>query len=489
MNIGLNLAPQHRVFGTFAAYSFCLGNIFPRLPDIQHAMGVEEGALGLGLIGTPLGTLVSLTFATPLLERIGYRRALMALIPLLALFYAFASFAPNPLTFFILLLPAGLAVGCIEIIINLEADRTEQLIGRRIMNRAHGFWSIGFFAAGLFGGFIAQLGIPPGIHLLLVVIPMAIVVAMILGKFEPAPARTGGNTDASPRFAAPTLGIMVLVLVTLAAMVMEGAYMDWSAIFMTKEFVSPPFLAAMAVALGAGAQAITRFFADGFVERYSPTLVARVLLSVVGIGILMVFFAPAEWVALAGLCAARRRHQRDLPAGHVGGGAAHRPAGGDQCRGAGADVVRHLPRGAAGARVRCPAFRHPLVVRHRHPVRHPELHDGGCAGQETGETRRAGGRRMIKPHHRVFACFFLFAVALGALLSRLPDLQRQLNLTESELGLMMIGMSVGSLVSLTLSAPWIERMGPRTTAWSPCLERRCFMPWCRGCPMRRRCSP
>src|SRR4051812_22263622 len=222
MSFGLDLAPQHRVFGAFAVYSFCMGNIFPRLPDIQHAMGVPEGALGLGLIGTPVGTLISLTFASPLLERIGYRRALLALIPLLALFYAFASMAPNPVAFFFLLFPAGLAIGCIELIINLEADRTEHLIGRRIMNRAHGFWSIGFFVAGLLGGFIAQLGVPAPIHLLLIV-PLAIVgVALILGRFDPAPMRTGGSTESTPRFAAPTLGIMVLVAVTLAAMLLEG---------------------------------------------------------------------------------------------------------------------------------------------------------------------------------------------------------------------------------------------------------------------------
>ena len=300
MKFGLDLAPQHRVFGAFAVYSFCMGNIFPRLPDIQHAMGVPEGALGLGLIGTPVGTLIALTFASPLLERIGYRRSLLGLIPLLALFYAFASMAPNPVAFFFLLFPAGLAIGCIELIINLEADRTEHLIGRRIMNRAHGFWSIGFFAAGLLGGFIAQLGVPAPIHLLLIV-PLAVVgVALVLGRFDPAPMRTGGSTETTPRLAAPTLGIMVLVAVTLAAMVMEGAYMDWSAIYMTKIFGSAPFLAAMAVAVGAGAQAITRMFADSFVERYSPNGVARVLLSIVGVGVLLVFFAPNEWVALAG---------------------------------------------------------------------------------------------------------------------------------------------------------------------------------------------
>jgi MFS family permease len=300
MSFGLNLAPQHRVFGAFAVYSFCMGNIFPRLPDIQHSMGVPEGALGLGLIGTPVGTLISLTFAAPLLERIGFRRALLGLIPLLALFYALASFATNPLIFFILLLPAGLSIGCIELIINLEADRTEHLIGRRIMNRAHGFWSIGFFAAGLVGGLVAQLGVPAPIHLLMIV-PLAVIgVALILGRFDPAPMRSGGSTDASPRFAAPTLAITALVAVTLAAMVMEGAYMDWSAIYMTKIFSSAPLLAGMAVAFGAGAQSITRLFADSFVERYSPTSVARVQLSIVGIGVLMVFFAPSELVALVG---------------------------------------------------------------------------------------------------------------------------------------------------------------------------------------------
>jgi MFS family permease len=300
MKFGLDLAPQHRVYGAFAIYSFCMGNIFPRLPDIQHSMGIPEGALGLGLIGTPVGTLISLTFAAPLLERIGYRRALLGLIPLLALFFAVASLAPNPLAFFFLLLPAGLAIGCIELIINLEADRTEHLIGHRIMNRAHGFWSLGFFAAGLAGGFVAQQGVPAPVHLISIV-PLAVIgVALILGRFDPAPIRSGGNTDAAPRFAAPTLAVMALVAVTLAAMVMEGAYMDWSAIYMVKIFSSEPFLAGAAVALGAGAQAVTRLFADSFVERYSPTVIARVLLSIVAVGVVLVFYAPSEWIALTG---------------------------------------------------------------------------------------------------------------------------------------------------------------------------------------------
>jgi MFS family permease len=300
MKFGIDMPPQLRVYAAFFVYSFCMGSIFPRLPDIQHAMGVAEGALGLALIGTAVGTLTSLTFAGGLIEKVGHRRALLTAVPLLAVLYALAVWAPSPLTLFLLLVPVGLTIGVIEIIINLEADRVEHAIGRRIMNRAHGFWSVGFFSAGLIGSLIAQAGLSPQLHLLVMVPVIFIATAVILGRFEAAAHRSGGSTEESPRFARPTLAILVLVCVTMAAVMMEGAGIDWSAIYMRDVFQAEPFLAGFAVALGAGAQALMRFLADGFVERSNPVVVARVLLAVLGAGALLVFFANAPWMALVG---------------------------------------------------------------------------------------------------------------------------------------------------------------------------------------------
>jgi MFS family permease len=300
MKFGLDLSPQQRVFAGFFVYSFCMGSLPPRLPDLQRMMQVKEGLLGLGLIGLAAGTLVSLGVSGPIIERIGYRRSILTLIPLLSLLYAIASFARGPLAFFLLLFPAGLAIGGIEIILNLEADRTEHMVGYRIMNRAHAFWSFGFFSAGIISSLIAQSRLLPQIHLLLMV-PLVIAgVALLLGRFDPAPHRTGASDQKPPQVAAPTLAIMALVAVTLSAMIMEGAGIDWSAIYMRDVFAVPPFLSGFAVALGAGAQAMTRFFADPFVERYSPTVVSRVLLRVLGAGVLLVFFAPNHWLALVG---------------------------------------------------------------------------------------------------------------------------------------------------------------------------------------------
>lgn len=68
----------------------------------------------------------------------------------------------------------------------------------------------------------------------------------------------------------------------------------------------------------------------------------------------------------------------------------------------------------------------------------------------------------MQPHHRIYGVFFIFALSMGALLSRLPDLQRQLGLTEGQLGLTLIAMSCGALVALTFSAPLIARTTART---------------------------
>lgn len=299
--LGLDLPLAWRVYAAFFLYAFAMGGIFPRLPELQRGLGVAEGAFGLALIGAACGTMVSLTFGGRLLERIGHRRALLGLMALLPVFYAVASLASGPAMLFALLVPAGLCIGAVEIIVNLEADRVEHQTGQRFMNRAHGFWSVGFFVAGLFGAALSQLGVSPQMHLALIVPIEWAGLALLLGRFDAAPHRdTSASAPPAARFARPTWGVMALVALALPAMVLEGAGADWSAIYMRDVFGAAPFLAGLAVAVGAGAQAIARFYADRFVEKHRPVAVARLLLGVLGAGTLLVFAAPASWAALLG---------------------------------------------------------------------------------------------------------------------------------------------------------------------------------------------
>lgn len=302
--LGWHLSAAQRVYAAFFLYALALGGLYPRMAEIQQSMGVAEGSLGMGLIGTASGTLISLTLGGPWIERLGAARILWLGLPLVAVFYALAGFATQPLFMFLSLLPAGICIGAVEQVVNLEADRVEFALGRRIMNRAHAFWSIGFASAGLIGGLAAQCGFTPQTHLMVMVGVLVVLVGVLLGKFqaaEPRPQSELKAREAVVHFAWPSSAILMLVAATLGAMLMEGAGIDWSAIYMRDVFASSPFICGLAVAAGASTQAVTRFFADRFVERYQAVRVARSLILILGVGVCAVTWAQAPWVALLGL--------------------------------------------------------------------------------------------------------------------------------------------------------------------------------------------
>lgn len=298
--VGLALPAHRRVFASFFLYAFGFGGFYPRLGELQRFMGVTEGELGFGLVGTACGTLISLTFGSRWIERFGHRAALLALVPAVPVLYAIASWASGPVMLFLLLLPAGVCIGAIELVVNLEADRVEHQAGRRIMNRAHAFWSLGFFGAGLLGALAARLGISAQWQLAAMVPLMLGLNWLLLGRFEAAPARSSSPAQAPPRWAVPTPAILLLVVLSLSALVLEGAGIDWSAIYLRDVFDAAPFIGGLAVAVGAFTQAVTRYLADPFVERHSPLVVARVLLVVLGAGNALVTFATSPGMALLG---------------------------------------------------------------------------------------------------------------------------------------------------------------------------------------------
>jgi hypothetical protein len=209
-----------------------MGGFYPRLAEIQRGMGISEGTLGLALIGVASGTLFSLTFLAPLLERFGARRTLLSLPPCVALVYAVACHTASPLALFGVLFLGGLCLGCLETIVNLEADRVEHQLGRRIMNRAHAFWSFGFFGAGALSAGVSRLHISAQWQLGATVPLVLLLTLLCMGRFEAAPSRhveSGTTAHSAPRWSRPTAGIMLLVACCAGALLLEGAGIDWSA--------------------------------------------------------------------------------------------------------------------------------------------------------------------------------------------------------------------------------------------------------------------
>ena len=294
------MKPHQRIFGIFFIFALSMGALFSRLPDLQVKLGLTEGQLGLLLLSMSVGALAGLTFSSPLIERLGARTTAFVTIFGASALYALAVFLPSALWVAPVFFATGFLAGAVEINVNLETDRHEALLGRRIMSRAHGMWSLGFFVTALIGAAVRQFGLSIEAHLVAALIVVVVAGSFVFAGITNAPPRADSHDGETPRIAFPTIALLPLCLIGAAPLLVEGAGVDWSAIYMRDVFAVQPFVGGMGLTLFAFFMAVMRLTADPVVARYGPRDVAMVLLTLATIGALMVGFAPAPALALAG---------------------------------------------------------------------------------------------------------------------------------------------------------------------------------------------
>ncbi len=292
--------PKDAVFVSFFLYAFSLGTLFPRLGDLQNQMNIDKATLGFALIGLPLGVQITLLFADRIVRRFNFRLILMLGIPLLSISQCFAALSQGPFMFAGILILGGVSIAVIEVAVNLEADRVEAQSGQRIMNRSHAYWSFGFFGAGIAGAGFSQLGISPFVHFALVTVFGSTLTILLFVKYNAAKPRRQSVVVKNKSFVWPSKGIFLLVFFSLSAMLVEGASIDWSVIFMRDIFNTVPIVSGLALALAAIAQGFIRYFADQFVDKYGPERVSLYSLIAMVLGVGCVVFSFDPMIALLG---------------------------------------------------------------------------------------------------------------------------------------------------------------------------------------------
>ncbi|WP_035871984.1 MFS transporter [Cucumibacter marinus] len=295
------IAPQHRVYAAFYLFALTIGGLLSRFADLQVELGLSEGPFGMVVIGWSVGMLFAMTFCTPIIEWLGVKRTVIITITVSALCQLLAAASGMPVAVFGIMVFGGVMVGMLEIVLNVEADRTEAAIGRRIMNRAHSFWSLGFFSSAVIGGLMRQFEVSMVIHLALMLPVLAGGAFIAMRGFTPAPRRhPKGSKQKTPVFAIPTPGILALCAVALSASLVEGAGFDWSVIYMRDVFESEPFVSSMSLIAISASIWLARVGADSVVDRFGARQVTYFLLCIATAGLLLVGFAPTPELAILG---------------------------------------------------------------------------------------------------------------------------------------------------------------------------------------------
>ena len=94
--------------------------------------------------------------------------------------------------------------------------------------------------------------------------------------------------------------LWLLGFMTMAAMVPEGAVLDWAAIYLSKEHGSSLTVAGLGFALFAGAMAVMRFAGDLIRNRFGAVRTLRGSGFVAAVGLMVAAVAPVDLLAITG---------------------------------------------------------------------------------------------------------------------------------------------------------------------------------------------
>jgi predicted MFS family arabinose efflux permease len=258
----------------FLANGVVVGSWLPRLPEIRDRLSMDLDTLGLTLALGGLGALIGSSVSGVVLGKIGARRSaiigatiLFGVLPLIAV-------VPTPFLFGTLLAVIGFVDAQTDVGMNAAAVRVEESVGRSIMTRLHGLWSLGT----LVGSALSALAVVGGVGLgpqLIVLSIAGLATIAYAARLVPETASRPGTGERSRRIA---LGLM---LAGATAVVIEGAPLDWGAIFLIDVTGATRAVGGTAVIAFTAGMLVGRMVGDFAVDRFGgvPTLFAGILLS------------------------------------------------------------------------------------------------------------------------------------------------------------------------------------------------------------------
>ena len=278
----------YAIFGVFFLESMVFGNWIPRIPDIKDKLGLSDAGLGVSLLAIPLGTLIGLMFAGQIIERIGLRRACQWFLPGWAFAFTFVPFANSQIMLIVVLFFSGAVLGLIEVAMNTEADRIEQAMQVRIMSRCHGFWSLGSLSGALCGGLFGQFAVPMITHFV-IIMPLLGLAGYYVASCLPRTAKPVNVEDdvSKPLFTIPSKAILLLCIMPMGSMVVEGAFIDWSAVFVRSVLDASPLVISIIYSFFAIVMAAVRLSGDAIGKRFGAKLIVQAsgIASAVGIAL------------------------------------------------------------------------------------------------------------------------------------------------------------------------------------------------------------
>jgi len=299
---------RNAIVAAFAVGGVALSTWGPRLPAIRADLNLGTGGLGVLLAGITVGSVTGLLISTPILAWLGPRRALPAAMLLIAVAVTIVGVGAGALksvpVVAVGFVVAGLAIGTLDVMINVEGAAIERAFGRTLMPFMHGAWSAGAALGSGIGAGCAALNVSPAVQFsaeaaLIVVIALVAAAAIPDGSRD-VQVSAAERLPRAARFRVWLLGwtdwtLLMIGLVMLGAELGEGSANNWLTLAATEGHGRPAAIAALFFTAFAIGETTARVFGGPVVDRLGRVQTVRItsIIGILGIALFILVGNPA----------------------------------------------------------------------------------------------------------------------------------------------------------------------------------------------------
>jgi MFS family permease len=266
--------PRLAVIAVFFVQGFLFASWTAHIPQLQQHLGLNDGRLGLALLGAPVGSVLAIGVAARMLPRVGSRPMVRLALLGYCVSGPFIGLTGSFGTFFVAFLLWGFFQGLLDVSMNTQAIAVERFSGRVLMPGFHGSWSSGSLVGALVGATAVGLGVSLSEQLLILAAPCLLVVGWLTTRMIPD-RRVGDDPESSRRSREGSHGMLqaeLLVLggIALADMLCEGAAADWGAVYLHNSLHAVAFVAGMGFAIYSLSMLVVRLSGNRLFTRFAP---------------------------------------------------------------------------------------------------------------------------------------------------------------------------------------------------------------------------
>jgi MFS family permease len=289
------------VFLVFALSGIIFGTWSSSIPFIRHGLGLDEAQLGFVLLFFSVGVIIGNPITVMVLHHLGLSWSISLSLLLSTITFALTATATNWWLSVCFLSISGFLFSVLNVAMNSAAAWFEDLVKRKVMSTCHGMWSAGAMVGSAVCSAVLSFGISPFWWFLGGIGSISLISMMI--AFESlkgikSPVISDHTTES--KFQWPNAMLWSVIFISLCCNLTEGTMADWAALFMRDEVGSAHWLEGWGFGVYAFFMAVTRFFGDRLMVRYTPQQILKAGGLLACMGLMLAIWTQTEVATLIG---------------------------------------------------------------------------------------------------------------------------------------------------------------------------------------------